>query len=145
MKCGRAEIAYWCGQSSARFWFLVASRWKLATTYRDGEDAKQNGRTKHASSGRLTIMGVSERTQTLDECHSDLFEPSQMPCFWDILDFELLGIQKRGLVVVLDIVGTLLRSEKQELHDRIERLVEGGERTIVLNLKALTKIDSAGL
>jgi anti-sigma B factor antagonist len=95
--------------------------------------------------GRLRIMGVTERTLTLDECRSELFESFQMPCFWDTLDFELLGTQKRGHVVVLDFVGTLLRSEKQELHARIKRLVERGERTIVLNLQALTKVDSAGL
>jgi anti-anti-sigma factor len=90
-------------------------------------------------------VGVSERTLTVDECRSELFESFQMPCFWDILDFELLGTQKRGHVVVLDFVGTLLRSEEQELQARIKRLVERGERTIVLNLQALTKVDSAGL
>jgi len=87
-------------------------------------------------------MRVTERTLTLDECRGELFEPYQEPCFWDVLDCEFLMAKEIGHVVVLDLAGGLEGSEAQEFLGRIQRLIERGERTIVVNLGALTKVDS---
>ena len=67
------------------------------------------------------------------------------PCFYDLLEDELLAAKEISHVVVLDVVGALERYQAQEFNRLIARLVERGERIIVVNLQALTRIDSAGL
>jgi anti-anti-sigma factor len=88
---------------------------------------------------------VAERTVRLDECGGEGFEPYVEPCFYDLLDNELLAAKEISHVVVLDVVGALEGYQAQEFDGLIARLVERGERIIVVNLEGLTRLDSAGL
>src|SRR5262249_51604540 len=91
------------------------------------------------------MMRVVECTLTLDECGGESFEPYRQTGFLDGLKNELLAAKEISHVVVLDVVGALEGYQAQEFDGLIARLVERGERIIVVNLEALTRIDSAGL
>ena len=90
-------------------------------------------------------MRITERTLTLDERRSELFEAYQEPVFRDVLDNEFLATKHESHVIVLDLEGGLEARGGQDLLGRVQLLIERGERTIVINLAALTKMDSAGL
>jgi anti-anti-sigma factor len=90
-------------------------------------------------------MQITERTLTLEECRGELFEPHQEPCFWDVLDYESLVTQHIGRVIVLDLAGALEAQGGLNFLGHVNRLIERGERTVVINLAALTSVDSGGL
>ena len=49
-------------------------------------------------------------------------------------------------VMILDLVGDIrLGQENADLHNTIRKVVENGEKNILLNLAQVTKIDSSGL
>jgi anti-sigma B factor antagonist len=88
---------------------------------------------------------VVERKMTLHECQSERFELCQVAFFGHALDYELSVANEFGHVIVIDLAGALAGSESRELSDLIQRLVERGERIIVVNLGAVTDVDSMGL
>lgn len=90
-------------------------------------------------------LSIAERALTLDAYRTERFEPFCEPCFLDVLDEAYVATHAIGHVLVLDVAGKLEGSEAMALCGRIRELVEQGERTIVVNLKALTSIDSRGL
>lgn len=54
--------------------------------------------------------------------------------------------KERDGVVILDLEGRLVLGEEElALRQRIESLVEGGARKLILNLKDISEIDSTGL
>src|SRR5262252_3895157 len=90
-------------------------------------------------------MPMKERILTLDECRDQPFAPLRWAPFWDGLDYESLTKQGIGHVVVLDVDGALEGSDAQALFTWIQRLVQRGERTVVVNLADLGRVDSTGL
>jgi len=90
-------------------------------------------------------MDVGERKLTPEEYRNSGFELYQEACFWDALDHDFLTSKGIDHIVVLDVVGALTGSEAQEFYVRIQRLTEHGEQIIVVNLQALTYVDSMGL
>src|SRR5262245_14714284 len=90
-------------------------------------------------------MRVTERTLSVHECGGEIFKPYRAACFWDVVDDELLATTEISHVVVLELVGALECQEADEFHAIVKRLVERGERIIVVNVEALTRIDSTGL
>jgi anti-anti-sigma factor len=72
-------------------------------------------------------------------------EPYQEPCFYDLVEDDLVAATDINHVVVLDVVGALDGYDAQQFDDVIALLVERGERIVVVNLEALTRIDSARL
>lgn len=59
-----------------------------------------------------------------------------------------LIISKRRVdnVMILDLVGGIrLGEENAHLHNAIRRVVEGGEKNILVNLAQVTRIDSSGM
>ena len=54
--------------------------------------------------------------------------------------------RRSGSVVILDLQGKVkLGEENLEIHQTLRRLVEEGERKILLNLAGVSSIDSSGL
>ena len=86
-------------------------------------------------------MHIVERVITLDEFRAERFEPFAGPPF----GASVLMKNQMSHYVVLDLVGALMGSESHELVVRAKRLIENGERTIVINLKSVTTVDEWGL
>ena len=56
-----------------------------------------------------------------------------------------IEVRQIGNVVVLDVTGRLVFGEIDEMRDTINRLLEAGSRSFVLNLSRVSYMDSAGL
>ena len=57
-----------------------------------------------------------------------------------------IGTRRLGSVVIVDLEGQIRIGETNiDLHKTIQDLVVGGERKVLLNLAAVTHIDSSGL
>jgi len=68
--------------------------------------------------------------------------------FAKLLDGSGLEVKQRERdgIVILDLEGRLVLGEEElALRQRIESLVEGGARKLILNLKGISEIDSTGL
>ena len=68
--------------------------------------------------------------------------------FAKLLDGSGLEVKQRERdgIVILDLEGRLVLGEEElALRQRIESLVEGGARQLILNLKGISEIDSTGL
>jgi len=77
-----------------------------------------------------------------EECFKPLRESSALG---DVLDAASLEARQVYRVVVLDLAGALTGPGSEEFFTRIQGLVLRGERIIVVNLKAVTWVDSMGL
>ena len=90
-------------------------------------------------------MPMSERRLSVDEFLEGPFEP--------LMEASFLGARLDGYkdlhsvdsVLVVDLSGDLIGAASEELHDRVRRIFERGDRTIALNLEEVTVVDSAGL
>jgi anti-anti-sigma factor len=90
-------------------------------------------------------MNIVERNITMDEFRKEQFESFAAPPFGAALHDGVFMEMHVNRVVVLDLVGALAGSESRKLRVHINRVIERGERTIVINLKSVTKVDPTGL
>jgi anti-anti-sigma factor len=90
-------------------------------------------------------MSMKERILTLDECRSHTFDLLQLAPFWDGLDYAALTKQGIGHVVLVEVAGALEGTDAQAFLAAIERLVQRGERIVVVDLAHLKRVDSTGL
>jgi len=57
-----------------------------------------------------------------------------------------IDVRRRGSVVVLDVAGKMVAGQVgTRLHDELAELIEVGEPLLVVNLRGIGAIDSAGL
>ena len=90
-------------------------------------------------------MHIRERKLTPDEYGREQFQLFAEPVFMSVLKAEDLSTQTTP-ILVLDLDGTLVGGGgAEEVRDRIDHLLDDGERTIVINLGAIVRVDSAGL
>jgi anti-anti-sigma factor len=91
-------------------------------------------------------MEITERNLTLDKFTEEQFVPFSEHPFW-VVPLQESDFTERGInhCVVLDIGGRLVGPECQELVEHIKRLIEKGERIIVINLKAVISVDEWGV
>ena len=77
-----------------------------------------------------------------EECFEPLREKSALGDVLDAVSLEACHIHQ---VLVLDLAGALDGTGSIEFSNRIQLLLRRGERIIVVNLKAVTMVDSTGL
>jgi anti-anti-sigma regulatory factor len=94
---------------------------------------------------QVESMHIVERSITLDEFREERLEPFEAHPFGGAIRHWVLMEGQMSRIVVLDLVGALAGSESHELRVHTKRLIERGERTIVINLKLVTKADQIGL
>ena len=103
-------------------------------------------------------MRVVKRSLTLEECRNEgfqFFERHPFSATWSLeprwlekLDSDAMQAwqaRQTRRVTVLDLARALAGRDAIELFNHVCRLVEEGARTIVINLKATTAVDSGGL
>ena len=103
-------------------------------------------------------MRVAERSLTLEQCRNEGFEAFGVhpfnyplvltPGWLEKLDSDAMQAwqaRQTRRVIVLDLAGALAGRDAIERVNHVCRLVEEGARTIVINLKATTAVDSGGL
>jgi len=91
-------------------------------------------------------MDLVERMMTPHEYREERFAPFREPPFTgDAFDAESLVASDVHHVVVLDLAGAFEGPGVEELSKRIDGLRDRGEGIFVVNLSAVTKVDSMGL